>query len=196
MDAGDIAHSKRFAKQVDFLEANPQIGLVGCWVNFVDEDTRATLFYSNYPTTDADIRKALYFNTCFAHSAMMYRADTLHKVGGYSTDYPVCEDYEIVLRIARVTQMANLPEHLVECELGRRGLSIAKRRVQQFSRLRLQISHMQPLQWRAWLGIVRSLVLLVSPTKLVHSIKRSLRSYQPLAAQRLVPLKASEAGDE
>ena len=196
MDAGDVAHPERFKKQVDFLETHPQIGLVGCRVNMIDDDTRATLFYQNNPTTDADMRKALYFNMCIINSSMMCRADTHRKVGGYSTDYPICEGYEIVLRIARVTQMANLPEYWMECEFGPRGVSIAKRRTQQFSRLRLQVRHLQPLQWRAWVGIAKSIVLLVSPTKLIHGIKGSLKRYQRLELQRLVPVRASEAVDK
>ncbi|NJO55010.1 MAG: glycosyltransferase [Rhodospirillales bacterium] len=180
MDVGDIAHPDRFAKQVAFLQSHPEIGLVGCWISFVDENSRESLFHLNHPTTDADIRDALHFNLCITHAAMMFRTDAIRAIGGYSTEFPICEDYEIVLRLAQIAKMANIPEYLMECELGAGGLSIRKRRTQQFSRLRLQVRHLQPLQRHSWLGIIRSLVLLISPTKLLHNIKGRLKKYHPI----------------
>jgi GT2 family glycosyltransferase len=179
MDVGDTTDTQRFAKQIEYLENNPEVGVVGCWVRVVHEKTRAPLFHLNPPTTDIDIRLALHFNNCVTHPAMMFRASVLQQIGEYSSDYPNCEDYEIIFRIAAKAQIANIPEYLMDCEMGMRGLSLTKRHTQLFSRLRLQLAYMHPLQWRGWLGIAKTLILFVTPNNFVQNIRSRLKRYKP-----------------
>jgi hypothetical protein len=42
MDADDISLPERFQKQVDFLENNPEITLVGAQLNLINEQNKIT----------------------------------------------------------------------------------------------------------------------------------------------------------
>ncbi len=99
IDVGDTANLRRFERQVEFLEKNPGVGVVGGWIGMVHETSRVPLLHLNPPTADPDIRAALYYNSCVTHSAMMFRSSVFQQFGAYSTDYPICEDYEILRRI-------------------------------------------------------------------------------------------------
>lgn len=110
IDADDIALPERFAKQVEFLEANPDYGLLG---SFAKEFG----FSSNniqYPTTDAAIRYAVIYHNPFVHSSVMIRSSILVNYDFmFDVDQIHVEDYDLWIRILSVSKVANLPECLV-----------------------------------------------------------------------------------
>ena len=65
------------------------------------------------PVGDADIRRALIRRNVFVHSSVMVRRQALVAAGGYDAAFPVAQDYDLWLRLARITRLANLPEPLV-----------------------------------------------------------------------------------
>jgi glycosyltransferase involved in cell wall biosynthesis len=110
IDADDIALPERFAKQVEFLEANPDYGLLG---SFAKEFG----FSSNniqYPTTDTAIRYAVIYHNPFVHSSVMIRSSILVNYDlMFDVDQIHVEDYDLWIRILSVSKVANLPECLV-----------------------------------------------------------------------------------
>ena len=110
LDADDIALTERFVKQVDFLEANPDYGLLG---SFAKEFG----FSSNniqYPTTDEAIRYAGIYHNPFVHSSVMIRSSILVNYDlMFDVDQLHVEDYDLWIRILSVSKVANLPECLV-----------------------------------------------------------------------------------
>ena len=109
LDADDVSHPDRLARQVAFLKANPGIALVGTWARYIDENTGATVFHGRPPCDPAAIRDALYVNNCTVHSSWMVRAQALREVGLYDPRYPLGEDYELLRRVAARFDVANLP---------------------------------------------------------------------------------------
>src|SRR3989304_5723557 len=98
MDADDISHPERFARQVAFLDAHPEVGLLGTGCETIAPSgegvgTVATL-------ADAGVRRQI-----------------LGEAGGYDESLPVAQDYDLWLRASRLTRMANLPEPLVQRRL-------------------------------------------------------------------------------
>jgi hypothetical protein len=65
------------------------------------------------PTEDAAIRRMLVRENPFVHSSVMMRRDALEKAGGYDEQWPVAQDYDLWMRMSRITRMANLPDVLV-----------------------------------------------------------------------------------
>ena len=61
MDADDISHPERLAKQVAFLKTHPDIGLVGAWARFFDENTREVVYHFRPPCEPREICDALFF---------------------------------------------------------------------------------------------------------------------------------------
>ena len=113
LDADDVALPERLERQRAFLDARPDIGLLGTGAREVDPSGReiATI---RPPTDDAAIRGALIRRNPFVHSSMMMRRATLESVGGYDAAFPVAQDYDLWMRMSRVTRMATLVEPLVE----------------------------------------------------------------------------------
>jgi glycosyltransferase involved in cell wall biosynthesis len=118
MDADDLCDPERLSKQANYLDANPEVGLVAAWVAGFPEDElrqgfRIYIDWLNSLVTDAEIKRELFVESPFAHPSVMYRKPLVGDLGGYQEhDWP--EDYDLWLRMAAggVT-FAKIPELLV-----------------------------------------------------------------------------------
>lgn len=112
-DQDDLVLAHRLAKQKAFLDAHPEIAMVGTWAQIYVGDT-PTDRYHRHPASPDALRLFLLFDNPFVHSSMMLRTAALRAVGGYSEDKSrqPPEDYELWSRIARKFKVANLPEVL------------------------------------------------------------------------------------
>lgn len=178
MDADDVSNPDRMAKQVAFLDKNPRVGAVGCGARFFDEITGATTLYSTWPVEPKDIRNKMFFNIGVFHPTAMIRVEALRSVGLYSENYPAAEDYELMQRILRKYDLANLPECLLDYRVSSQGQSLGRRRRQLVDRLKIQLRYFAPLNWRAWAGLAQSLISLIVPVKLVHALKLKIMRRQ------------------
>src|SRR3984957_10464657 len=100
-DHDDWAKPTRLAKQVAFMEANSDYGLLGTRAEIWVED-QPTDRAHDHPSDDAALRFELLFDNPFVHSSVMLRKSALDAVGSYCTDparQP--EDYELWSRLAR-----------------------------------------------------------------------------------------------
>jgi GT2 family glycosyltransferase len=171
MDADDISYSDRLAKQVAFLDRHPNVAAVGTWGRHFDEQTGEVTIVNRTPAAPDAIRHAMYFNSPVINASSMIRADVFRALGPYSTDYPAAEDYELFRRIAAQYDLANLPEVLLDVRESVQGISLSRRRRQLFDRMRIQIRYFAPLQWRAWLGIAKTVLLFAVPRTIIAPIK-------------------------
>lgn len=113
IDADDRAHPRRLERQIRYLDAHPEIGLVGCWADKIDEHGLSCGLVK--PETEPDrLAAVLLRRNPFVHSSVLMRSDLVEKVGGYRAAFEAAEDYDLWLRIAEVTKVANLPERLVQ----------------------------------------------------------------------------------
>ena len=109
MDADDIALPNRFMKQITFLEENNQIGLLGSWVDIIDNNGNFLKMWRTNPTNQF-LNWNLLFGSSFAHSSVMMKRECLEQVGFYKLHQ--AEDYDLWSRLSRITNIANLPEVL------------------------------------------------------------------------------------
>jgi glycosyltransferase involved in cell wall biosynthesis len=113
MDGDDIALPERFARQVMFLDANPDIGVLGTGCTCIDEDGRPSSHKFDNVTTPDDVLADLKNGPPLCHPSVMMRRDAVRAVGGYHRAYTHCEDYDLWLRLSENVRMANLPERLL-----------------------------------------------------------------------------------
>lgn len=163
MDADDVAIAQRFAKQVAFLRANPDVALVGSWARYIDEKTREVVYLGQPPCDAEGIRDALFLNNCIIHPTWMVRAEALRVAGLYSSEFPAAEDYELLRRMSARFEFANLPECLLDYSISMSGVSMTRRRRQLLDRLRIQARYFDPWRLNAWLGVARTLMLFAVP---------------------------------
>jgi hypothetical protein len=110
-DQDDIALPNRLTRQVAILDNEPNVGVVGAWVQGIDEAGKR-LEVLKLPTEPDHIAWTLCFNSAFSHSAVMYRRGLALTVGGYGQAETTADDYLLWTKLAPATQMKNLPEVL------------------------------------------------------------------------------------
>lgn len=118
-DADDISEPARFARQVAFLDAHPDVALLGTWFGKIDERGRP-IGNRRLPSDSTRLRWCLLFFCPFVHSAAMFRRSAvLERIGAYDESYAYAQDYDLWGRIARVLPVANLAEYLVKVRISR-----------------------------------------------------------------------------
>ncbi|MDQ7841234.1 MAG: glycosyltransferase [bacterium] len=156
-DADDLWLPERLSRQVAFLDAHPEIALVGAGVMIRDARGRDRLYLR--PTSDRAIRLAMGWGNPIVHTAALIRRRAMEVVGPYADT--LFEDYELFIRIAESHLVANLPGVLVvvrKTRPGSRSRAVA-RGLAQREKLRLQRLAIERLRLppRARLGLLRTL---------------------------------------
>jgi hypothetical protein len=115
MDADDIALPGRFSTQLAWLAAHPECGAVGSWTQDIDEDGNPYVTGGpDHPVTHAEfLGNVRHGGPLLAHPTVIYRRDLVLAVGGYHQAFRHCEDFDLWLRLADRTQIANVPVRLL-----------------------------------------------------------------------------------
>lgn len=173
IDAGDLAVAGKFGRQRAYLEAHPEVGALGTWVEVVSL-AGAPMFTLRPPTTPAEIRRLRFWRSCFVHPTMMLRASAVAEAGNYRLRYRAAEDLDLFLRIMERHSCANLPEIGLHYELNTSGISATRRRAQVLSTLRLQLHYFEPFNRYYWAGLAKNLLHLILPYRTLQRIKHAL----------------------
>jgi glycosyltransferase involved in cell wall biosynthesis len=113
LDADDVARPERLARQVAFMEAHPDVALVGSWHEEMAEDGTPGARV-RVPTAHWDLRWHLHLYSPFAHSAVLWRRELVARVAGaYDEGLAYSMDYDLWWRISRRLFVANVPAYLV-----------------------------------------------------------------------------------
>ena len=120
MDADDRMFPKRLSSQVDFMEKNPEVGLVSCKVEYFSSSPNDTRGYENYAKwtneqlSHEEISLNRFVESPLAHPSVLFRKGLLDEFGPYEDgDFP--EDYELWLRfLAGGVRMNKLDEILLQ----------------------------------------------------------------------------------
>ena len=113
IDADDIwSDPNKLAKQVKFLEENPEYVLVGTWAKIIDKTGQKTSVLKT-PTTDEEIRNKILIKNGFTHPSVIFSKDACLKAGGFDEQEKYVEDYGLWLRMGLIGKFANIPEYLM-----------------------------------------------------------------------------------
>lgn len=109
IDHDDISVKERFEKEVAFLEANEEVGVVGGYY-----EDMANHKICKFPTQSADIKVALMSMCAIVHASSMIRKSILdkHKIR-YNAFYSPCEDFKLWCDLIDWTEFANLDEVMI-----------------------------------------------------------------------------------
>lgn len=112
LDSDDLAQPERFARQVEFMRTNPQVGVCGTHV-LVFSREHERRFVLSHPTGSAAIRTALLQRCAIAHPSLMARRQVFELAGTYDVRFDFAEDYELWCRASLLgVQFANIAEPL------------------------------------------------------------------------------------
>lgn len=113
LDADDICEPSRLEQQLDFVNKNPQVVLLGTGFSQIDVSGQIVKIHQ-YPTDNAKLISRLeHFKSFFAHSSAFYHTATVKILGGYRPRIRFAEDWDLWLRLSEKGQLASLTEPLV-----------------------------------------------------------------------------------
>lgn len=143
-DADDASAADRLGRQVAAFSGNPRIGAVGTALQLVRSGKVLSRQWS-YPQTPELARWQALFKTPVAHSAVMYRRETVLRVGGYLEEFKYAEDYELWSRLIEVADIISLPSPMVLYSVDVGGVSREKAREQRAVHCRIARRNMRAL---------------------------------------------------
>jgi glycosyltransferase involved in cell wall biosynthesis len=113
MDADDLSLPDRIRRQVNWLDAHPDVAILGTAFRRIDDEGRA-VDTTRMLTSHEELRRDLFICSPFGHGTIMIRTAVLLQAGGYDGSYWPAEDYDLWRRVMATHRAANLPDVLYE----------------------------------------------------------------------------------
>jgi glycosyltransferase involved in cell wall biosynthesis len=135
MDADDISMPERLEKQVEYLEKNPEIGVLGSWVEIIGKEEPMII---QLKTNFYDIRIELMFHNYLCHPSVMINNLLLKKHHLKYPNFLHAEDYGLWVEIAKYGTIEILPEILLKYREhgGNISLTLKNKQKEQDSKIR------------------------------------------------------------
>ena len=121
-DADDISLPERIAKQVDFMEKNKTVGCCGCDVIIVDDQGKQL----KPVVLPAKINQLLPKRNVMVHGSLMFRREIILSAGCYDENFYYAQDYDLLLRLSKLTVIAKLADFCYHLRYGKNRLSSNK----------------------------------------------------------------------
>ena len=181
MDADDVAFSNRLELQVKYVQANPDVAIVGGCAIDIDKDGK---FVSErrVPSQNQQIQKLIWTNP-FIHGTVLFHKDSITKVGSYSTSLAKRQDYDLWFRCAQAGfKFANLPQPLIKYRFTGNTL---QRNNWKVALVHLRIGWLGCWKVKAspiaYLGVTKQLVIVMLPPPLRILAYNWLKQFDPRA---------------
>lgn len=121
LDADDIWRPEKLAKQVSYLDSHPEVGFVYSNGTCFKVEKGAKVFVREFKLSfDGDVFKELFWSNFVPGHTPMVRKTILDQVGYYDEAVQLkraATDYDLWLRIARVTNFGHISELLADYRL-------------------------------------------------------------------------------
>jgi len=172
LDADDIALPGRLHRQVAFLDAHPDIGVVGSAAREIAANGLEVRVVR--PPQDHDVLcRALIRRNPMVHSTVTMRRSLVEAVGGYDAGFVVAQDYDLWMRLSAVTRLANLPDTLVIRRLLPGRISVARDADRLRAEARARWRAVRAGTYPAWCVVFAARPMLAA--SLPGSLRRALR---------------------
>ncbi len=125
MDADDISYPDRFHKQIEFLNINPQIDVIGSFAKKFGEDFGLMEYKYNRPE---QISFLLNFYCYMLHPTVIMRKRIFSKFK-YSSDYPLAEDYGLWCQVNNGSNLYILDEVLLDYRIHNEQTNKSEKRL-------------------------------------------------------------------
>jgi len=126
IDCGDIALPGRFKRQVDYLEKNDGIDLMGGLTKWIDRNGNIFSEYAfnkKIKSFGLNFKTEILYKNYLVHTTWMIRKELFDKIGCYDPTY-VLEDYEFLVRaVSSGHKVVILPEYYTLIYKNQNGLS-------------------------------------------------------------------------
>jgi glycosyltransferase involved in cell wall biosynthesis len=135
IDADDVHHPTRLARQVAYMRDRPSLVALGCLPQVIDDNGNPLPDWK-YPVEDAEIRWRTRWQSSLNAPSTLVRRDAVLRAGNYR-NLNTAEDFDLWIRMAQIGPMHNLSDHLVQY---RRHLSNTTAKIHDYYFSELQIA--------------------------------------------------------
>lgn len=126
MDGDDVAYAQRFAQQIAYLDAHPEVDILGTQTDFIYGE-RPVQAHKAYPTAHSLIAWYLLVDDAIVHPTVMLRRRLLDlRTPFYDPAFATGQDRDLWLVLMDRVRFANLPEPLLARRLHRRSVTRRK----------------------------------------------------------------------
>lgn len=174
LDCGDLNHKNRYKKQIEYLQQNPEVKILGSWGNMVDIKGNL-LFVLRHPTSYEQIKRNIYLNSTFINSTTIFYVDIIKEIGFFPEKYHRNgEDYAFYFNAVQQFRAENLPEILLDYEVNPNSLSSKGRKEQVKARISIIKDHFY-FGFYPIYGLIRNYLLLYVSRDATNYIKKIIR---------------------
>jgi glycosyltransferase involved in cell wall biosynthesis len=174
MDAGDISHSRRFEKQVEFLEKRKDVYILGTQGQWIDVNHRVIGSW-RLPLSVSD--KDIFRTGGAIHPSIMVRRELFDLIGFYDPELEMSQEFEIYLRaLKNGFGMANLNDPLISVMERTDGMTLTHLKMIQRNQLKIKIIYLRHfLNIENALYTARSLIGYLIPSFMLSAIIKMIR---------------------
>ncbi len=172
-DADDVSEPARLERQLELLDARPDVAVVGCRMREVDAEGRELAPRTSFAA--GDVGAVLMRFNPIPNTSAAFRRDAILALGGYDPRYRYATEYDLWLRAAEHHVVWALDEPLATREMG--GANVAARAERAQTREAIAI-RLAALRRRRTLsgggGLLAPALSLATPTALKRARRRRL----------------------
>ena len=106
LNSDDIYKPEAVAESVDYLVDHPQVGMVYGDLDFIDENDRVI---GKFPAAQTDLKRLRRGYVHIPQPSAFFRAEVWHKVAPLDDSFYFAMDYDLWVRLARLTEFKYLP---------------------------------------------------------------------------------------
>ena len=121
-DADDFSNTSRILEQVEYLDKNKDIILLGTGYTVIHKNLGLVEEYFPFFHHD-DLLKQMFKINPFCHSSVMFRKKAYYQAGGYNPDFITSQDFDLWFRLLDYGKFSSLGENLVTRNITDRSLS-------------------------------------------------------------------------
>ena len=138
-DVDDIFLKNRFEEQIKFMNYNSSCGVVGTNVFLID--SKSNKFNElKYDQDNETLKRKIQYQHVFNSATLFFRKNAVDQVGGYNASYEMVNDYDLLFRLSKKYDLANINKTLVCNRQHQSNLSYKKIVKGQIELLKLQFS--------------------------------------------------------